>query len=94
MDKRIGNLKIGSTNARNMMLDALDKEKKNGNLKSIAERIYNHYSDNFKKSNITIKEFVKFCFDLLNEYGEHFAGYYGISKLNSVVTEETRYFNY
>ena len=90
-------IKINENNLSSMLLEAFDKGIKTGKeetVKNICERFYNQYTDEFKKNNMNIKQLVSYALELLNQYGGHFAGHYGVKKLASAVTEEFKCFNY
>ena len=90
-------IKINGNSLSSMLLEAFDKGIKTGkedSVKNICERFYNQYTDEFEKNNMNIKQLVSYALDLLNQYGGHFAGHYGVKKLASTVTEEFKCFNY
>jgi len=90
-------IKINGNSLSSMLLEAFDKGIKTGKeetVQRICERFYNQYTDEFNNNKITIKQLVSYALDLLNQYGGHFAGHYGVKKLASTVTEEFKCFNY
>ena len=91
------NIKINGNSLSSMLLEAFDKGIKTGKeetVQRICERFYNQYTDEFEKNNMTIRQLISYALDLLNQYGGHFAGHYGVKKLASTVTEEFKFFNY
>ena len=78
---------------RSVILDMLEKgiTTKSENIKRIAETLANSSAYRDLTEGYTIKEIVSLIIKILNEYGGHFAGHYGVKKLASKKTEKFNY---